>query len=104
MKGQSSPRTLNVCLKEKLDRAESLVFSMGTTEAIKQRGPVIWTGTELSSSSSQDDHGKVGALEGNEQNSVEHVDLSISPTDSADVTTNMAKSAAPVIACLVSRI
>jgi chromosome segregation ATPase len=28
-------------LKQKLDKAESLVFSMGTPEAIKQRGPII---------------------------------------------------------------
>jgi chromosome segregation ATPase len=28
-------------LKQKLDKAESLVFSMGTPEAIRQRGPVI---------------------------------------------------------------
>jgi hypothetical protein len=82
-------------LKEKLDRAESLVLSMGIPEAIRQRGPaVIGTSTEHSSSSSQDDS-KVGAPKGTEQNPVEHVDLRISPTDSAGVT--MAASAAPVI-------
>jgi hypothetical protein len=79
----------------KLDRAESLVFSMGTPEAIRQRGPVIGTSTKHHSSSSQDDHSKVGAPKGTEQNPVEHVDLSVSPTDLADVT--MATSAAPVI-------
>ncbi len=68
-------------LKEKLDRAESLVFSMGTPEAIRQRGPVIGTSAEISSSSSQDDHNKVGAPKGTEENPVEHVDLSVSPTD-----------------------
>jgi uncharacterized phage infection (PIP) family protein YhgE len=83
-------------LKEKLDRAESLVFSMGTPEAIRQRGPVIDTSAELSSSSSQGEHSKARAPKSTEQNPVEHVDLSVSPiTESTDVT--MATSAAPVI-------
>jgi hypothetical protein len=75
-------------LKEKLDKAESLVFSMGTPEAIRQRGPVMGTSAELFprlfSSSSQDDHNKVGAPEGAAQNSVEPVDLSVSPTEPGD--------------------
>ncbi len=82
-------------LNDKLDRAEYLVFSMGTPEAIRQRGPVMGTSAELFSSSSQDGYDKVGAPRGTEQNPVEHVDLSVSPTESTDVT--MATSAAPVI-------
>jgi hypothetical protein len=71
MKGQLTKNIER--LKEKLDRAESLVFSMGTLEANRQRVPtVIGTKTEHSSSSSQDDHSKVGAPKGTKQNPVEH--------------------------------
>jgi hypothetical protein len=86
-------------LKDKLDKAESLVFSMGTPEAIRQRGPVMGTSAKLFprlfSSSSQDDHNKVGAPEGAAQNLVEPVDLSVSPTEPGD--TGMETSTAPVI-------
>jgi hypothetical protein len=34
-------------LKEKLDKAESLIYSMGTPEAIRQRGPVMGTSAEM---------------------------------------------------------
>jgi hypothetical protein len=64
-------------LKQKLDKAESLVFSMGTPEAIRQRGPVMpvmGSSAELFPrlfpSSSQDVHSKVGASEGAVQNRV----------------------------------
>jgi hypothetical protein len=70
---------------------------MGTPEAIRQRGPVIGTSAELSSSSSQGEHSKAGAPKSTEHNPGEHVDLSVSPTESTDVT--MTTSAAPVIKC-----
>jgi hypothetical protein len=86
-------------LKEKLDKAESLIFSMGTPEAIRQRGPVMGTSAELFlrlfPSSSQDDHNKVGAPESTVQNSGEPVELSVSPTEPGD--TVMETSAAPAI-------
>jgi hypothetical protein len=86
-------------LKEKLDKAESLVFSMGTPEAIRQKGPVMGTSAELFprlfSSSSQDDHNKVGAPDGVEQNPDEPVDLSVSPTEPGD--TVMETSTARVV-------
>ncbi len=72
---------------------------MGTPEAIRQRGPVMGTSAELFprlfSSSSQEDHNKVGAPEGAAQNSVEPVDLSVSPTEPGD--TVMETSTTPVI-------
>jgi len=78
-------------LKQKLDKAETLVFSMGTPEAIRQRGPVIPVmGSSadlfprLFTSSSQDVQNKVGAPAGNEQNLGELVDLSDSPTGLED--------------------
>ncbi len=70
-------------LKQKLDRVSR--FSMGTPEAIRQRGPVMGASAELFpklfSSSSQDDHNKVGAPEGAAQSSVDPVDVSVSPTE-----------------------
>ncbi len=90
-------------LKQKLDKAESFVFSMGTPEAIRQRGPVMpvmGSSAELFPrlfpSSSQDVHSKVGASEGAVQNSGEPVDLSNSPTEPGD--TIMEINAAPVVA------
>ncbi len=86
-------------LKQKLDKAESLVFSMGTPEAIRQRGPVMGSSADLFPrlfpSSSQDDHNKVRAPDNAEQNLVEPVDLSVSPPEPGD--TIMETSAAPVI-------
>jgi hypothetical protein len=86
-------------LKQKLDKAESLVFSMGTPEAIRQRGPVMGSSAELFPrlfpSSSQGVHNQVGAPESAVQNSGEPVDLSDSPTEPGD--TIMEISAAPVI-------
>jgi hypothetical protein len=34
-------------LRQKLDKAESLVFSMGTPEAIRQRGPILGSSADL---------------------------------------------------------
>jgi hypothetical protein len=86
-------------LKQKLDRAESLVFSMETPEVIRQRGPVMGSSAELFprllSSSPQDDHNKVGAPESAVQDSGEPVNLSVSPTEPGD--TVMETSAAPAI-------
>ncbi len=86
-------------LRQKLDKAESLVFSMGTPEAIRQRGPVMSSSADLFPrlfpSSSQDVQNKVGAPESAVQNSGESVDLSVSPTEPED--TIMETSAAPVI-------
>jgi hypothetical protein len=86
-------------LKQKLGKAESLVFSMGTPEAIRQRGPVMGSSAvffpRLFPSSSQDVHNKVGTPESAVQNSGEPVDLSVSPTEPGD--TVMETSAAPVI-------
>ncbi len=47
-------------LKEKLDRAESLVFSLGTPEAIRQRVTTVGASSDLSPSSSMDSRSKVG--------------------------------------------
>jgi hypothetical protein len=84
-------------LKQKLDKAESLVFSMGTPEAIRQRGPVIpVVGSSadlfprLFTSSS---HGIVWAPDGTVQNLGEPVDLSVSPPEPGDIV--MGTSAAP---------
>jgi hypothetical protein len=89
-------------LKQKLDKAESLVFSMGTPEAIRQRGPIVpvmGSSADLSprlfSSSFRDDQNKVRAPAGTEQNLGEPVDLSDSPTELGD--TVMETSSAPVI-------
>jgi hypothetical protein len=86
-------------LKQKLNRAEALVFSMGTPEAIRQRGPVMGSSADLFPrlfpSSSQDDHNKAGAPESVVQSSGEPVDLSVSPTKPGD--TVMETSTAPVI-------
>jgi hypothetical protein len=86
-------------IKQKLDRAESLVFSMGTPEAIRQRGPVMGSSADLFPrlfpSSSRDDQNKVGAPESAVQNSGEPVDLSVSPTDPGDAV--METSTAPAI-------
>ncbi len=86
-------------LKQKLDKAESLVFSMRTPEAIRQRGPVMGSSAELFPRlfppPSQDDQNKVGAPDGTVQNLGEPVDLSVSPPEPGDTT--METSAAPVV-------
>ncbi len=89
-------------LKQKLDKAESLVFSMGTPEAIKQRGPIIPVMgssaelfSRLFSPPSQNDQNKVGAPDGTVQNLVEPVDLSVSPPEPRD--TIMEIGTAPVV-------
>ncbi len=89
-------------LKQKLNKAESLVFSMGTPEAIRQRGPVIpvmGSSAELFPRlfppSSQYDQNKAGAPDGTVQNLVEPVDLSVSPPEPRD--TIMETSTAPVV-------
>jgi hypothetical protein len=95
-------------LKQKLYKAESLVFSMGTPEAIRQRGPVMpvmGSSAELFPrlfpSSSHDVHSKVGATESKVQNPGEPVNLSDSPTEPGDTVmeTSAASetSTAPVI-------
>jgi hypothetical protein len=68
---------------------------MGTAEAIRQRVPAIGASSELSSSSSLDDRNKIGAPKDMEWNMIEHMDSSVSPAGSTDVT--MATSAAPGI-------
>jgi hypothetical protein len=86
-------------LKQKLDKAESLVFSMGTPEAIRQRGPVMGSSAELFPRlfppSSQDVQNTVGAPDGTAQNLGEPVDLSVSPIEPGD--TVMETSTAPAI-------
>jgi hypothetical protein len=86
-------------LKQKLDKAESLVFSMGTSEAIRQRGPVVGSSADLFPrlfpSSSRDDQNKVGAPDGAAQNLYEPVDLSVSPTELGD--TVMETSTEPAV-------
>ncbi len=86
-------------LRQKLNRAEALVFSMGTPEAIRQREPVMGSSADLFPRlfppSSQDDHNKVGAPDGAERNSGEPVDLTVSPNEPGD--TIMETTAAPVI-------
>jgi hypothetical protein len=89
-------------LKQKLDKAESLVFSMGTPEAIRQREPampVMGSSAELFPRlfppPSQNERNKVGAPDGHEQKLGEPVDLSVSPPEQEDTT--METSTAPVI-------
>ncbi len=81
-------------LKQKLDKAESLVFSMGTPEAIRQREPVMpvmGSSADLfprlfTPSSSPD---------GTVQTVGEPVDLSVSPPEPGDI--DMETRTAPVI-------
>jgi hypothetical protein len=89
-------------LKQKLNRAESLVFSMGTPEAIRQREPAMpvkGSSGELFSRlfppSSQNGQNKVGAADGTVQKPAEPVDLSVSPPEPKD--TIMETSTAPVV-------
>jgi hypothetical protein len=86
-------------LKQKLDKAEALVFSMGTPEAIRQRGPVSGSSADLFPrlfpSSSRDDQNKVGTPDGAVQNLGEPVDLSVSPPEPKDAV--MEVNAAPAI-------
>jgi hypothetical protein len=83
-------------LKQKLDKAESLVFSMGTPEAIRQRGPVMGSSAELFPRLFPPDvQNKVGAPDGTVQNLGEPVDLSVSPPEPGE--TVMETSTAPAI-------
>ncbi len=82
-----------------MDKAESLVFSMGTPEAIRQRGPVIpVVGSSadlfprLFTSSSHDII--VWAPDGTVQTVGEPVDLSVSPPEPGDI--DMETRTAPV--------
>jgi hypothetical protein len=86
-------------LKDRLNKAELLVFNMGTPEAIRRRGTSRRQAdkeerTEQSSSSSsddeqeqsssfssEDDHGGAGSQQRAEQNAEIFIDLSVSPTD-----------------------
>jgi hypothetical protein len=75
-------------LRQKLNKAEALVFSMGTPEAIRQRGPVIGSSAHLFPRlfppSSHDDQNNVGVHDVIGRNLVEPVDWSISPTEPED--------------------
>ncbi len=86
-------------IEQKLNKAEALVFSMGTPEAIRQRGPVIGSSAHLFPRlfppSSHDDQNNVGAHDVIGRNLVEPVDLSISPTEPEDAI--METRTAPVI-------
>jgi hypothetical protein len=96
-------------LKQKLNRAESLVFSMGTPEAIRQREPAIPVAgssgelfPRMFPPSSRTDQNRIGAPNVTVQNMGEHVDLSVSPPEPKDTvmetsTVPVVTSAAPVI-------
>ncbi len=89
-------------LKSRLNKAESLVLSMGTPEAIRSRGTSRRQADkkevseqsssseedddqdQSSSSSSEDDHDEDGAQERAAQNTEMSIDFSISPTDSGE--------------------
>ena len=96
-------------LRQKLNKAESLVFSMGTPESIRQREPgvpVRGSSAELFPRlfppSSRSDQNKVGAADGTVPKPIEPVDLSVSPPEPKDAimetsTAPVVTSAAPVI-------
>jgi len=74
----------NRLLKNRLDRAESLVFKMGTPESIKKRGTYNERGRSPSVSSSTSSGGEraeAGTQQGAELGTGVHVDLSVSPTE-----------------------
>ena len=89
-------------LRQKLNKAESLVFSMGTPESIRQREPgvpVMGSSAELFPRlfppSSRSGQNKVGAADGTVPKPAEPVDLSVSPPEPSD--TIMETSTAPVV-------
>jgi hypothetical protein len=77
-------------LKEKLDRVEALVFSMGTPDAIRRRAPqtsrtVVDECADQPCPSSEANQNKDGTPMDNDQLPAMHIDLTTSPTESRDI-------------------